>query len=554
MKTLLLKMKKFAWIVFAVSLFVQCTSTEVSQSDEEKIQEIISQMTLEQKAQLVVGTGMHMGLPDSLEAMFSSPADDQMSVGYQTMVDGIRTYLPGAAGFTAEYPELGISSQVLSDGPAGLRITPVRDGDTENTYYCTAFPIGTVLASTWDTDMVYKVGQAMGNEVLEYGSDIILAPALNIQRNPLCGRNFEYYSEDPLIAGKIAAAMVNGIQSNGVGTSIKHFAVNNSETNRMSVNTIVSERALREIYLRGFEIAVKESQPWTVMSSYNKVNGVYTSESEDLLTKILRNDWGFNGYVMTDWGGGSDPVAQMVAGNDLLMPGQATSIMAIMDAVNDGTLDEAIIDRNVANMLRIMLKSPRYNGYQFSSNPDLAAHAAVTREAAASGMVLLENNGTLPISNDLKKVAAFGNTSYEFIPGGTGSGDVNEKHTVSLIEGLTNAGFETDNELTSVYEEYIKVEKSKVDLSANPLAAIMGGTIPVTEMSVSKSLASQMASTADVALITIGRNSGEGADREPVEGDFYLTSTEKDLIKTVTDAFQCGRQKSNCCIKYWWSY
>ena len=547
MRDLSLKMKNLALIlvaIFATGVIVQCTSTEKVQSDDEKVQEIISQMTLEQKAQLVIGTGMHMGLPDSLEAMFRSPADDEMSEEYKTMVDRIRTYLPGAAGFTAEYPELGVSSQVLSDGPAGLRITPIREGDEQNTYYCTAFPIGTLLASTWDTDLVYTVGQAMGNEVLEYGSDILLAPALNIQRDPLCGRNFEYYSEDPLVAGKIAAAMVNGIQSNGVGTSIKHFAANNSETNRMSVNTIVSERALREIYLKGFEITVKESQPWTVMSSYNKINGVYTSESEDLLTEILRNDWGFEGYVVTDWGGGSDPIAQMVAGNDLLMPGQATSIMAIIDAVNNGTLDEAIIDRNVAKMLGIMLKSPRNRGYEFSNDPDLVAHAAVTREAAASGMVLLENNGTLPISTDLKKVAAFGNTSYDFIAGGTGSGDVNEKYTVSLIEGLANAGFETDSELTSIYEKYIEAESAKIDLSANPIAALMGGKIPVTEMSVSKATAAKLAASADVALITIGRNSGEGADREPIEGDFYLTSTEKQLIKDVTAAFHAVGKKA----------
>ena len=285
-------------VVFSMFLLaVQTKSASAKSSDEHKIQQIVSKMTLEQKAQLVIGTGMFFEMPDSLKAKmppgFGGETNEKDPV-YAEMVKRIRKYLPGSAGNSSEFPELGIATQVLSDGPAGLRIQPLRKGDS-NTYYCTAFPIGTVLASSWDPELAYKVGQAMGNEVLEYGSDILLAPAINIQRDPLCGRNFEYYSEDPLVAGKTAAAMIKGIQSNNVGTSLKHFAVNNSETNRMSVNTIVSERALREIYLRGFEIAVKEAQPWTVMSSYNKVNGTYTSESHDLLTKILRNDWGFKG-------------------------------------------------------------------------------------------------------------------------------------------------------------------------------------------------------------------------------------------------------------------
>ena len=523
---------------------IQCTTTGKKEPDQQKVQQMISAMTLEQKAQLLIGTGMFMDLPDSIKNMFGSPKEEDADPVYKNMVDEIRKYLPGAAGFSAEFPEIGITSQVLADGPAGLRVSPKRKGE-DKTYYCTAFPIATVLASSWDTDLGYKVGQAMGNEVLEYGADILLAPGMNIQRDPLCGRNFEYYSEDPLVTGKMAAAMVKGIQSNGVGTSIKHFAANNMETNRMSANTIISERALREIYLKGFEIAVTEAQPWTVMSSYNKINGTYTSESHDLLTKILRDDWGFEGYVMTDWGGGSDVVAQMIAGNDMIQPGQPKQIDDIINAVKEGKLAEAILDKNLSRIFSIMMKSPRYKGYIFSSTPDLKAHAKVTRQAASDGMVLLENKANaLPIPSNTKKVAAFGNTSYDFISGGTGSGDVNEAYTISLIEGLKNGGFESDAELATVYETYIKEMRAKGEKPKNWLAALMGGKEPVEEMSLSKKLASKMADKTDIALITIGRNSGEGGDREAVEGDFYLTSTEKELIKNVSEAFHAKGKKA----------
>ena len=535
-------------VFLSMVLLVSKGNASTTQSaDDKKIQQIISKMTLEQKAQLVIGTGMFFEMPDSLKAKmppgFGGEGDSKDPV-YAEMVKRIRKYLPGAAGNSSEFPELGIATQVLTDGPAGLRIQPTRKGDSK-TYYCTAFPIGTVLASTWDTDLVYKVGQAMGNEVKEYGSDILLAPALNIQRDPLCGRNFEYYSEDPLVAGKTAAAMVKGIQSNGVGTSIKHFAANNSETNRMSVNTIVSERALREIYLKGFEITVKEAQPWTVMSSYNKINGTYTSESNDLLTKILRNDWGFKGYVMTDWGGGSDVIAQMIAGNDMIQPGQPQQIEAIISGVKSGKLDVKILDRNIGRILSIMMKAPRYNKYAYSNTPDLKAHAQVTRQAATDGMVLLKNDkNALPIPAGVKNIAAFGNTSYDFISGGSGSGDVNEAYTVSLFEGLTGNGYTPDDMLTTVYKAYMDHMRAQMPKSNNPMMALMMGKQPIQEMTVTADLAKKFAEKSDIALITIGRNAGEGRDRTDTEGDFRLTKTEKDMIKNVSEAFHAKGKKA----------
>ncbi len=530
-------------ILAAVVLF---SNQSIAKSNDKKdVAAIIKSMSLEEKAQLVVGTGMYFPMPDSiLEKMPPSFGGKLDTITpYGKMVKKIRTYLPGTAGVTAEYPAYGVSSQTLADGPAGLRISPTREGK-DGTFYCTAFPIATVMASSWDTELVESVGKAMGEEVLEYGADVLLAPALNIQRDPLCGRNFEYYSEDPLVAGKMAAAMVKGIQSNGVGTSIKHFAVNNQETNRLSVDVIVSERALREIYLKGFEIVVKEAKPWTVMSSYNKVNGVYTSESHDLLTKILRNDWGFEGYVMTDWGGGSDAVAQMIAGNDMIQPGSLETIKTIVEAVNAGQLDEAILDKNVERILKIMTRTPRYRDYNVSNRPDLNAHAEITRQAATDGMVLLENNGALPFAENIKNVAAFGNTSYDFIAGGTGSGDVNEAYTVSLMQGLQNAGYKTYDDLKETYETYMKEARKVQDNPGNFLAELLGGKIPVEEMPLDASIAKNMADKADIALITIGRNAGEGGDRKAVEGDFYLNQTEKELIKTVTDAFHARGKKS----------
>lgn len=486
------------------------------------VKQIVAAMTLEEKAGLVVGKS----------GTAAAPATTPMIGQIQAVVDG-------AAGRTFDLARLGIPTLILADGPAGLRISPTRKDDS-NTYYCTAFPVGTLLASTWDVELVEKVGRAMGNEVLEYGVDILLAPGLNLHRNPLCGRNFEYYSEDPLVIGKIAAAMVRGVQSQGVGTSIKHFAANNAETNRNTLNTIVSERALRELYLEGFRIAVQEAQPWTVMSSYNLINGTYAPESYDLITNVLRKDWDFHGFVMTDWGGGKDWPAEMRAGNDMIMPGSPSQVQAIVNAVKEGKLDEKDLDRNVERILNVVLMSPRFKGYKYSNKPDLKAHAQVDRQAAAEGMVLLKNsNAALPFSEAVKKVAAFGNASYETIAGGTGSGNVNKAYSVSIAEGLKNAGFVVSENVEAMYSAYLKAVKE-----GRPAGRSAFGGEPAGELGVSSSLANSMATATDAAVITIGRNSGEGRDRRNAEGDFKLSAIEKEMIKAVVDAFHSKNKKA----------
>ena len=225
-----------------------CTGSDKAVMNTINQEEVMSKLSLEEKAHFVIGTGM------------------EGESGNSAVVGATRNLVPGAAGTTYPLDSLGIPPIVLADGPAGLRISATREGDSA-TYYCTHFPIGTLLASTWNTQLIEEVGKSIGEEVKEYGADVLLAPAVNIMRNSLCGRNFEYYSEDPVVAGKTAAAYILGVQKNDVGTSIKHFAANSQETNRMSNDARISQRALREIYLKGFEIAIKESKPWTVMTS-----------------------------------------------------------------------------------------------------------------------------------------------------------------------------------------------------------------------------------------------------------------------------------------------
>jgi len=502
-------------------------TTRPPQLGKASMKELLAALTTEEKVKLVVGMGFY---PSGFPAGMLPPGDP----GDREVPEKV----PGAAGRTHAIARLGIPSLTLSDGPAGVRIDAIRGGDSTKTFYATAFPVATLLASTWDTTLVHRVGMAFGSEVRDFGIDVLLAPGMNIHRNPLGGRNFEYYSEDPVVAGNVAAAFVNGIESNGVGTSIKHFALNNQEFNRMQLNSRINERALREIYLKGFQLAVKKSQPWTVMSSYNKINGTYTSESADLLTSLLRQEWGFKGLVMTDWYGGHDAVAQLKAGNDLLEPGTAKQTQAILAALQSGQLPPAQLDVNVTRVLELVLKSPTFKGYKFSSQPALKANAAVARQAAAEGMVLLRNEaGALPLAAG-RQVALFGNTSYSLIAGGTGSGDVNRAYTISLAQGLSSAGYSVASAPSQAYAQYLRAEKAKL-----PKKRSFFDPLPViAELMPEAAMLAQQAQTADVAIITLGRSAGEGGDRQ-VTDDFDLTAAEQALIKQVAGAFHAQGKK-----------
>ena len=483
-------MKKAILYLGAAALALAACKQGDPQLGKASIDKVVAAMTLEEKAQFVIGTGM-------------AGTDGQSAV-----VGSTKAIVPGAAGTTRAIERLGIPAIVLADGPAGLRIDPTREGD-DATYYCTHFPIGTLLASTWNQELVENVGQSIGEEVHEYGADVLLAPALNIHRHPLNGRNFEYYSEDPLVSGKTAAAY---------------------------------QRAQREIYLKGFEIAVKEAEPWTVMTSYNKLNGTYTSQRKDLVTTVLRDEWGYKGTVMTDWYGGDDAAAQIRAGNDMLQPGTDLQYEQIMNAIKDGSLSEAELDLCVKRILELVLRSPKMKGYAYTNKPDLQAHAAVTRQSALEGMVLLENKAaTLPLK-DVKNVAVFGCTSYDFIAGGTGSGNVNRAYTVSLLDGLKNAGFNVDDSKKDAYAKHIADEAAafKATLGDDGLAAFY----PVPRPSELIPSAAELAASAranDVAIITFGRNSGEFFDR--TSADFSLSANEKALLKNVTDAFHRAGKK-----------
>ena len=527
-------MKKLLMTVLAATTCMMTMHAQPKLSAN-NIDEVMKAMTLEEKAKLLVGGANNF-------------------FGDQAVVGGEATLVAGAAGTSPAIPRLGIPATVLTDGPAGVRIDPTRKGTTQ-TYYATGFPIGTCLASTWNTELVGKVGEAIGNETKEYRCDVILGPGMNLHRNPLCGRNFEYYSEDPFVTGKIAAAYINGVQSQGVGVSAKHFAVNSQETDRTSVDERLSQRAARELYLRGFEIAVRESDPWTIMASYNQVNGQFSMGNRDLLTSILRDDWGYKGIVMTDWIGirqGLETITEVQAGNDLMEPGQPAQVKEIVEGVKNGKLSMADVDRNVRRMLEYIVKTPSFHQYAATNKPDLKAHAAITRQSACEGIVLLKNapfktrnaqsaTPCLPWK-DVKTVALFGENSYNFLSGGVGSGCVHTPYVVDMVEGLKNAGIKSSEVLTDIYRKYIDYARLKFQVERHPAKWFQTeamGPQKYPEIGINSIAIDKEVRGADAAIITIGRQAGEGIDRD-LETEFNLIPEERQLIVDVCQAFHAA--------------
>lgn len=501
-------------LILISSLLLATATFAQPKLQKDNIAEVVQAMTLEEKVYLLVGGTDDITVPG--------------------MPENQGTPVKGIAGITRAIPRLGIPATVLSDGPAGARVNPA-DENAEITTYATGFPVGTSLASTWNPELVTELTAAMGHEVKEYGIDLFLAPGQNIHRNALCGRNFEYFSEDPLVAGKISAAYVNGIQSQGVGATVKHFIANNQETNREFVDVHANPRALREIYLKGFEIAIKESDPWALMTSYNSVNGKFTQQNYDLVTTVLRDEWGFDGMVMTDWGFKEGTPYIVKSGNDLLQPGNQTEMERILAAVKDGTVKMEEVDRNVTRILEYVVKTPRFNGQSYNHDLRLEEHAELVRNSADEGMVLLKNNGVLPLAPE-QTVALYGVGSYDLIAGGGGSGNVNKKYVRSLYEGFVDNGIKFDQTLADWYRKYAYFAFEDLKLRNPDYDRFWGHYIlpelPMPERNINLTLANT-----DVAVLTIGRVSEEGRDRRYIKDDFLLSDIEQNLIRTICDKY-----------------
>ena len=509
-----ISIQKIRLVLVMVAVAALCgysLRTSAQQLRADNLDEVVNALTLEEKCHLVLGVGMHFN-------------DDAK--------------FPGTAGSTFSVARLGIPETYCADSQQGLRMQSNRDWDHRD-YYPTDFVASPTLASTWDREAAFKVGQGIGNEVREFGLDWILSPAMNLIRNPLCGRNHEYYSEDPYLSGTIAAGYVKGVQSEGTAASPKHFVANNQETNRNSNISQVSQRALREIYLKAFEIMVKESDPWTIMTSYNKLNGPYAVQNYELLTTIVRDEWGWKGMYVSDWNAGDNAVEAMKAGNDMLQPGQPKQYEAILAAAKSGELSMDILNANVKRILQYIIKTHTFKGYKYNNEPDLKAHAQVVREVGADGIVLLKNDGILPLTG--KKVALFGCTSYDWISGGSGFGGTSVGHyTVSLIEGLRSLGYEVYKPLISAYKQHIAAEEKRLFPNGRPPFSLM----PPARAEEKTFTAEEMAAAiegSDVAIISLGRKSGEAADRNAE--DFYLKEGEKALIKQVSEAYHAKGKK-----------
>ena len=340
--------------------------------------------------------------------------------------------------------KFNIPSVMVCDGPHGLRKKDYsKTGDSlSNSVPAISYPTAATTASSWDPELLYKMGIALGKKCLKEEVGVLLGPGINMKRSPLCGRNFEYFAEDPILAGELAAGFINGVQSMGVGTSLKHFCANSQETRRMTCDSVVDERALRELYLTAFEIAVKKAQPWTVMNSYNKINGFHGSENKHTQLDILRNEWGFDGVVVSDWGAVNDRVLGLKNGNDLEMPSSAgAGAKKIVDAVKSGELSEDVLNERAGNVLKLILKAvdgaKKDYAYNDLDDQDFA------REIAANSMVLLKNNGILPLKKD-KKIAVIGELARTPRYQGAGSSHINPTKLDNALEELKNIGYTVD--------------------------------------------------------------------------------------------------------------
>ena len=407
---------------------------------------------------------------------------------------------------TTPVEHLGIPELTVTDGPHGVRRVEDVHTFVSTSIPATCFPTAACMASTWDVDLIHKLGEALAYECIALKVDVILGPGVNMKRTPLCGRNFEYYSEDPYLAGEMAVGFINGVQSKGVGTSLKHFAANNQEYQRSTISSEIDERTLREIYLPAFEAAVKKAQPWTVMCSYNKLNGTYAAENHKLLTEILRDEWGFDGFVVSDWGAVHDRVDALEAGLDLEMPGpRERRVKVVIDAVRSGKLAESVLDDAARRILEIVFKAAEtVKGGSF----DVVRHHALARQVAGEGMVLLKNNGILPLMKQ-EHIAVIGRSAKEAYYQGGGSSHINPTQLDNPYDELQKVAGDTD---LSYAEGYPNDESFNQDLIDD---------------------ACINARSADVALLYLAlpaTKESEGYDRP----DLDLTSHQVALIKAVS--------------------
>ena len=506
---------------FSFILFILCNIYAASQPNKignRNIDDIIRQLTLEQKACLLVGCA----------------GND----------NGCSHNVVGAAGFTYAIDALGIPSINLADGPVGVRINPLP-AKKNYTAYATCFPSSTALAATWNKELSLIEGKAIGLEARAYGVDIMLTPGINIMRNPLCGRNFEYMSEDPVLAGFMASAMTNGIQSKGIGTSLKHFVANNQQVGKLYNDARISQRALRELYLKGFEICVKQSNPWTVMSSYNKIGGMFTQVNPELLKTLLRKEWGYDGIVVSDWYKTRETLGQINGGTVLLMPGEKLQIDEIIAGVKEGKISESILNEAVKQVLQLVAKSISAKGWSYTA-PDLKAHATKAREIASESMVLLKNDSSvLPLAHKTK-IALFGATAYKSIAGGTGSSNVNKPYIIDIYKGLEQAGYSLNSQLKSVYSKYVELENELTKKHATSteweLLSYNRTVIPEMNLTHADAMIQREAKNSEMAVVVLGRGSGEEADRRE-NNDFNLTAVEQDMIEKVSTTFHAMGKK-----------